>query len=275
MIIWLSSYPKSGNTWVRLFLQKYFGDNYNYYLNKSFPIPEQLTELNVDYRKFDEIAKNWEIHQKFINQNNQTNYLKTHSAFHSYKNYDFTNKLNTLGVIYIVRDPRDVIISYAHHMNRSIKETLIVMLKSDNFEVHSYKGPYRKSNEEKFKKSLIGSWADHFNSWKSYSQESEILIIKYEDLIKDTKNEFLKMLNYLKKIDKIKIDLEKLKLAIHETSFEKLSKKEEQEGFKEAMPNTKFFRKGLVGDWKTKLDKETRKILEKEFEKEMKELGYL
>lgn len=85
MIIWLTSYPKSGNTWVRLFLKNYFGPNFNYYLNKSFPIPEQLTQLGVDYRNFDAIAKNWKIHQKFINQNNQTNYLKTHSAFHSIK----------------------------------------------------------------------------------------------------------------------------------------------------------------------------------------------
>jgi hypothetical protein len=275
MIIWLSSYPKSGNTWVRLFLKKYFGINYNYYLNKSFPITEQLTKLNVDYRKFDEIAKNWELHQKFINQNNQTNYLKTHSAFHSYKNYKFTTKLNTKGVIYIVRDPRDVIISYAHHMNKSIKETLGSMLKNDSFEVQPYKGPYKQSDKEKFRKTLMGSWADHFNSWKSYNQEQEILIIKYENLINDTKNEFLKILNYLKKIDKIEINKLKLKLAIEETSFNKLSNEEKQRGFDEAMPGTKFFRKGLVGDWKKNLDKETKEIIEKKFEKEMPELGYL
>ena len=275
MIIWLSSYPKSGNTWVRLFLQKYFGVNYNYYLDKSFPIPEQLTQLGIDYRKFDEIAKNWEIHQKFINQNNQTNYLKTHSAFHAYENYNFTNKKNTIGVIYIVRDPRDIIISYAHHLNKSIKDTLDDMLTDNMFETHPYKGPYRKSDKERYRKTLMGSWSTHYNSWKSYGQECKVLIIKYENLVNDTKNEFLKILNYIKEIDNIKIDLLKLDFAIQQTSFKKLSEQEKLEGFDEAVNDKRFFRKGVVGDWKKKLDKETRKILEKKFEKEMIELGYL
>lgn len=275
MIIWLASYPKSGNTWVRLFLQKYFGVNYNYYLDKSFPIPEQLTQLGIDYRKFDEIAKNWEIHQKFINQNNQTNYLKTHSAFHTYENYNFTNKLNTLGVIYIVRDPRDIIMSYAHHMRRSIKETLSRMLRNDSFELSVYKGPYKKSDKEKFKKTLMGSWSTHYNSWKSYEQECEILTVKYENLINNTKNEFLKILNYLKRIDNVEINQLKLDKAVKGTSFKKLSEKETQEGFDEAIPGIKFFRKGLVGDWKKNLDNETRRTLEKKFKNEMKELGYL
>jgi hypothetical protein len=102
-----------------------------------------------------------------------------------------------------------------------------------------------------------------------------VLIVKYEDLVQKTELEFSRILNFLKKIDGIKIDNEKLKMTIDETSFQNLRKNEKEKGFNEATKHGVFFRKGIVGDWKNNLDDTIYKALEKEFEIEMKELNYI
>ena len=129
MIIWLASYPKSGNTWVRLFLKSYFSSeikdlNINDtkkgdFVAPAFPNPDHLLNLGVDFKNFYEITKNWITLQDSINLNNKTNFLKTHNAMCTINNNKFTNKNNTLGAIYLVRDPRDIVVSYAHHLGQS------------------------------------------------------------------------------------------------------------------------------------------------------------
>ena len=86
MIIWLASYPKSGNTWLRMFLKSYFlKPNEKFSLQNSildsfkaqgFPDQYILDHLKVDYNKFEEIAKNWEAMQDYINLNKRTTLLK-------------------------------------------------------------------------------------------------------------------------------------------------------------------------------------------------------
>lgn len=267
MIIWIASYPKSGNTWVRLFLKSYFNLNDNNIISQSFPIMDHLKEFKIDFMNFGEIVKGWELMQNFINLNQKTNYLKTHNAMCTINNYKFTNKDNTLGAIYLVRDPRDVIVSYAHHLGLSHEEVLNNMLNSYNGERNEYEG-------KKYKKSIMGKWSDHYNSWKSF-KEREILIVRYEDLVKNSEKEFFRILNYLNKIDNIKIEKKRLLESIGQTSFKKLSNNEKKFGFKEASKHGIFFRKGVVGDWKKNLSKSISQTIEKEFNKEMKELNYI
>ena len=86
MIIWLASYPKSGNTWMRMFLKSYFlKPNEKFSLNGSlldtfrpqgFPDQQTLDHLKINYNKFEEIAKNWETMQDYINLNKRTNFVK-------------------------------------------------------------------------------------------------------------------------------------------------------------------------------------------------------
>ena len=272
MIIWLASYPKSGNTWLRSFLVNYLNkhtSNFDLRLVdqiKKFPNIELFDELNINFNKFPEIVKNWIQMQEFINLKNEFTYLKTHNAMCTINNYPFTNKLNTIGFIYLVRDPRDVVISYSHHINESIEYTFNIM-KQNSFGRFKHQG--NETNEI-----MMGSWAENYKSWKNYSSVKKI-IIKYEDLILNPYETFFKIINYLNKINGLTIDREMIKKSIDNTSFKNLQNLEKKFGFKEKKKEGIFFRKGKSENWKNELDKKIAFQIEQAFEEEMKELNYL
>ena len=133
MIVWLASYPKSGNTFVRSMLASYFfskDGSYDFSLIKNikqFPHGGLFQKLGIDINNQSEVIKNYIRVQDIINKSRSIQFFKTHSFFFE----QFTNLNNTLGVIYIVRDPRNVIISFSSFMNMSIEETLKFMTKQD------------------------------------------------------------------------------------------------------------------------------------------------
>ena len=271
MIIWLASYPKSGNTWLRSFLVNYINKRTsNFDLNlveqiQKFPDPKFFDEFNVNLNKFSEIVKNWINMQELINLKNEFTYLKTHNAMCTINNYPFTNKLNTIGFIYLVRDPRDVILSYSHHLEKSIEYTFDIM-KQNSFELFPHQGnPTHQV--------MMGSWAENYKSWKNFSSVKKI-IIKYEDLILSPYETFFKIINYLNKINGLHIDEEMVKKSIENVSFEKLQNLEKKYGFNEKTYGT-FFRKGKIKSWEKNLNKKIVSQLEETFKEEMKELGYL
>ena len=277
MIIWIASYPKSGNTWVRLFLKAYFTpmdekfnintNNTDIFKSPKFPSPKFLKELNINHEILSEVAKNWITLQDKINLNNQINYLKTHNAMCTINNHKFTNVENTLGAIYLVRDPRDIISSYASHLGEPLGKVYEAMINSKNCEERIFEN-------KKYTETFLGSWSDHYNSWKSY-KFANLLFIKYEDLISAPEKTFLKILTYLNHINKTQINEKKMVHAINLTSFENLKKQEGQAGFVEGSKKGVFFREGKVGMWKKNINKEMVQKIERSFFKEMKELNYL
>ena len=263
MITWIASYPKSGNTWVRSFLTSYLSNNDDFNFKQlkkinKFPRENLFKELNVDNNDLENIASNWIPMQNYINLKNEITYLKTHNAMMTIGNYKFSDNDNTNGFIYLVRDPRDVLISYASHTGQTIEETFELMIASSGRSVEDG--------------TIMSSWSNHFNSWKNSNFPK--IIIKYEDLIKNTENSFSKIINFLNKTNNLQIDREKIIKAINNTNFNKLKKLEEIDGFNEAKEN-KFFRKGKIGDWQENLDAKIARRIEKEFNSEMTELGYL
>lgn len=277
MITWIASYPKSGNTWMKLFLKSYFNSsNSDFSINpkpddnfkvESFPMKSEFKNLNIQYKDFAEIAKNWISMQSLINLNNKSNYLKTHNAMCSINGYQFTNNENTIGAIYIVRDPRDIVISYSEFLGKDIDETIEYILSDNCFEQDLF-------GNELYKKTIMGSWAYHYNSWKNY-KSNEIIIVKYEDMLKKPNETFFKVLNYLNKQKNIKVDEKKMMNAINLTSFNNLKKLEKNEGFKENPSSKPFFRKGKIGEWKKILNSKQIQKIEKKFTREMEELMYL
>jgi len=280
MIIWLASYPKSGNTWVRLFLRSYLSKNKEEFnINQKpnddfkinrFPDNKLLKGMQIDSCNFFEIAKNWITVQEKINLNNRLNILKTHNAMCTINKSKFTNQENTLGAVYIVRDPRDVAVSFSHHLGMSLTEVVDLMINEEH--LISEKDFVLEKKETG--STLVSSWSNHYNSWKNYNL-SKILIIKYEDLIKKTFEKFYEIVLYLNKLKKIEMDVKRITKSIELTKFHNLQDLEKKYGFEETTFSKRFFREGKIGSWKQELNKDLSKKIQKAFEAEMIELGYL
>ena len=272
MIVWISSYPKSGNTWIRLFLSSYLNKKSNLsfdnIIGDDFPSIKLLKNLNVDFKKFNDLTKNWVLAQEYLNLNGKLNFLKTHNALVTHEGTPFTNSENTLATIYIVRDPRDVAVSYSHHLGKTQKQIVEMMFDRTNHEYVTY--------PEKFFRSVICTWSDHYKSWKMFIRNRKIFIVRYEDLINNTYKTFEKIAIYLQETCLINFDESKLKKSIEETSFSKISKLEKENGFNESFnKNVTFFREGKIGSWKKELDKTLEDKIRNNFKEEMQELGYL
>ena len=282
MIIWLASYPKSGNTWVRIFLSSliYSGDNnfdFDVLKNiRSFPKTKDFLGLCNNIQDRDQLIKNWISAQDIINLNSNTKIFKTHNLMCQIKGCGFTNLENTLGVIHVVRDPRNVITSVMNHFsynNQSEAKNFI-------FDEHNWLGlAGEKNNTKKEVPIFIGSWKTHYMSWKNFPKN--YLMIRYEDLLIDPEKEFLKIVEYLKNFINLKITLKKIHEIIKNISFEELKKKEDENQFPENVYDLEtkkkinFFNLGPKNDWKKLLDKKIVDEIEFAFNKEMKELGYL
>ena len=279
MIVWLASYPKSGNTWIRIFLSTllYSLDKPRVNINKThikqFPTRSDFNNLTNNLMDLDEFAKNCIPAQERINLDNKIKFLKTHNAYwQNYeKNYFFTNADNTLGVIYIVRDPRNVITSIMDYFNKNnYNESL-------EFLIDNYKTVGGTKHEAGIPTILL-SWANHYNSWKNFKKN--YLLVKYENLIDKPKEEFIKITNYLTTIGNFNFDEKEIFEIIENCKFENFSDQENKRGFIDNSATNKnfkkkFFRLGPRNDWKNLLANDIRIKIENSFRNEMTELGYL
>ena len=272
MIVWIASYPKSGNTWVRSFLSDYLNKSktdFDFSILqkiKRFPRKELYDNLKINYNNFFEIVSNWINMQSYLNLKDETIYLKTHNAMCTINGHSFTNKNNTLGIIYVVRDPRDVILSYSSHLKKNIEDTFQIMTDKHAKGMVKYDGKYITD-------SILGSWSENYKSWKNCNITNKI-IIKYEDLISNPCKYFSQIITYLNKIDDININQQMINKSIENTNFKKLQNLEKKFTFEEKEHGI-FFRKGQSGNWKNELDEKIIFQIEEAFKEEMKELRYL
>ena len=279
MIIWLASYPKSGNTWVRHFLASLIYSNQGKDgLEKlgfimQYPKRDQFEKLVTNLDDFNQIKKNWINSQNLINSDNKLTIFKTHHILCSLGNDNFTDKKNTLGAIYIVRDPRNVISSILYHFNLSNTEEALNFIQRENTFIGNVKNKVNYPLH-----TLIGSWKTNYNSWKFFGEN--FLLVKYEDLILNPNTEFKRIANFITNITNIKFSEEQIKKGIDESSFENLQKLEDKNGFIESIKDLKnkrkkFFNLGPGNNWKKILDKKFVNEIENSFKDEMRELGYI
>lgn len=280
MIIWIASFPKSGNTWVRSMISSLIYTDtgvFNFEIIKKiqqFPNKKHFENLTEEYQNIDELKKFWITAQDKINLDKKIKFFKTHHINCKIGENSFTNDNNTLGTIYIVRDPRSLVESFSNFYNKD-KSLAIQNITSKGFVSGA---SYIKSKQNNVF-TIIGSWNDHYNSWSKTS--ANLLLIKYEDLLSDPFKELNRIIIFLKKFMTFTYDDYKIQNIISSTSFEKMQKMENDEGFfempfkKSDQDKVKFFNKGKKNDWRKYLDKNESDIIENKFEKEMKELGYI
>ena len=284
MFVWLASYPKSGNTLVRSLLAAYFFSKdgvYNFDLIKNikqFPNASLFESLGLNIKNEKELIKNYIKTQDSINKRNEVQFLKTHSYLFNIEGNGFTDLNNSLGAVYIVRDPRNVVSSLANFLNISITKATDHLIYSTHIG-----GSPKSNNREEIIKTYTGTWNGNFNSWKSFVSNKKYLLIKYEDLISNKEENLKKILKFIYNLKNINLETNdtKLKNVIESTSFENMKNLEKKKGFTEARINKEtgekipFFNLGPKNDWKKLLDLELTKKIEKAFKNEMEELEYL
>lgn len=278
MFIWLASYPKSGNTYLRTLLANYlypisnnqnslenlqkikkFPDKFFY---KNFLKEKNISNLNSEEKFYLNIS-NWIVAQNLLNQSKENLLLKTHNVYCSIdEKIKFTNSKLTSAFIYITRDPRNVALSYSNHMVYNHEKSVSKILEST------------LGNEDPDIFEVYGNWETNYLSWKKFTDVPS-LFLKYEDLVKNTEDEFQKILNFLSKYLNFSIDESKIKNSIFLSQFHKLKRDEIKFGFREAANNQIFFDKGPERDWKKELDPKLSELIEKKFYNTMKKLNYL
>ena len=286
MIIWLASYPKSGNTLVRAMLSAYFftkDGKFNFdtikYI-KQFPDLKLFEKIGVNTSDPMEIVKNYINIQNQINKKdkNSVRFFKTHSGLSNINGHQFTNLKNSLGVIYIVRDPRSIVKSYANHNQMTVESASDRML-----EYGATLGGIKNSiNEVNRITTYMNSWSSNYESWKEFKKFDRYLLVKYEDMINDKENVLLSILRFIHKLSKAKfiINENKLKNILETTSFEHMKSLEKDKGFEESIKikdNKKitFFKYGPKENAPQFLTAKIKEKLESALKKEMEELGYL
>ena len=251
-IIWIASFPKSGNTWMRAFLA-------NYVLNQKKPYPiDELGSFSLsDTRprffqeasgqpveqlsQSDTLKLRWKCQELIAEFKNHDHFVKTHSRYGKYNSHTLINDRVSKGAIYLVRNPLDLVISYAAHLGVSIDEAIDAIDGSPNFTVEADNNVV----------TVMGSWSEHADSWLMNNRVPRILV-RYEDLVKDPTKEFNKVLTTLG----MGIDQGQLNKAIGFSSFSELARQESVSGFRERPPHAKqFFRQGISGQWRDILER--------------------
>jgi hypothetical protein len=270
-IVWLASYPKSGNTWLRAFL-------HNYITQATAPHSiNALTDFSVSecnaafFAKYDpRPAAEYStqdvqrlrplVHQDLTSLHDDLVFVKTHNAALALHDVPLCTPAVTAGAVYLVRDPRDVAISYAQYTGQSIDQVIAFMAKTG--------AANRGTGAQVFE--FLSSWSRHVGSW---TQSRFHHVARYEDMLEKPAGTFGGIIRFLGDDP----DPARLARAISFSNFETLSGQEGEHGYAANAPgaSAKFFRAGKSGQWQNILTAPQIKRIETDHAAVMRRFFYL
>lgn len=276
-LFWLASYPKSGNTWVRVFLTNYLDDEAKRAdINslKGGPIAvdrdifDRWAGVESSDLPYDEIANlRPEVYRQMARHVDHPMYIKVHDACTRNGEGQLLFPPDvTGGVLYLIRNPLDVAVSYAHHGGRTLQQTVDSLCNPNGI---VYEVPDHLALQ--LPQRLL-SWSDHVRSWVDESGLA-VTVVRYEDLLSQPEASFRTVVQALG----LAPDAPRLSRAIEFSHFDSMRAQEQQDGFKEKhmRADAPFFRRGQAGVWREEITAEqARKIMDTQGDV-MKRFGYL
>lgn len=249
-ITWLASYPKSGNTWLRAFLANYLSDGKRAVEINTLPyfshgemaggLFQQIARRPLNALTERDIQRlRPTVHGIVARLDRDPNFVKTHNALVSLFGVPIITPQVTRNAIYVIRNPLDVVISYADHHGLTIDKAIEQMARADN----------RTPTTEKQVFQFLGRWCDHVRSWLT-APGLKCHVVRYEDLLRDPQESFGAVGAFLG----IAAKRSRLVRAIHHSSFRVLQTQESTSGFYErSQHSAAFFRAGESDQWKRTL----------------------
>jgi len=271
-LVWLASYPKSGNTWTRIFLANYLTnakEPVSINQARHFGVGDNGTEMyhrvaggKIDTRDVGLTLKlRHGVLRGISNNNADVNLVKTHNACKRVYGIHLIPHEFTKSAIYIMRNPLDMVMSYARHYALTFEKAADYIDNENN----------SLAADDRVVWSYLGPWSAHVSSWTSM-KPYPTLVLRYEDMLSQPEKEFSKVVEHFG----MTVDPERLDRAIRFSSFNVLKKQEEEEGFGErAQKSESFFTKGQSGHWKDELPPELADTIIKANRQTMKRFGYL
>ncbi|MEI6679875.1 MAG: sulfotransferase domain-containing protein [Mariniphaga sp.] len=253
-IVWLASYPKSGNTWFRAFLSALLGDG-DVDINdmktdgifSSRQIFDLCTDLDSTYLPDEEVKL---LQPEVFNYlatitDKERLFIKVHDAYTlNQSDKPIIPVESTICALYFIRNPLDVACSFANHLSGTTDEAIAVM-NNPNGMLARQKENLNVNNQ--FRQLLL-SWSEHAESW-TLQTNFPVLLIRYEDMLADTRTVFTQAARFIG----ISADAGQIEQAISASKFSRLKQIENDKGFKESRYGRTFFRQGESGNWKNEL----------------------
>jgi len=239
-IHWIASYPKSGNTLIRLMLSSLIA-------GRSVPLAEISTpHVRSLVGRFRETAADGATADVagLVDRSRaaQTEaraggdvFLKTHAATLRFGDVDYIDWSATASFIYILRDPRDVALSFAHHTGAPLAEAVRVMC--DPKAAPGAEGDFFEP---------LSTWENHVKSWLAAPKTYSRLVLRFEDIVAD-RRKAVATLNSFYRLGRSEAEIRAIAKAL---SFDALQAEEKRDGFVEAPSSGAFFRRGVAGGWR-------------------------
>ena len=257
-IIWLASYPKSGNTWFRIFLSNLLNEKEDpidinnitstHGIASARPIFDEITGIEASDLSHDEVdGLRPGLYKSISDEAKETLFIKVHDAYTFLPDKSPLFPLSaTKGILYIIRNPLDVAVSNSNHNSCPVQQSI------ERMGDESY-GLCAKNKRLKDQlRQKIGTWSDHVMSWTN-APEQKIHTIRYEDMKLTPVETFTAAILFAG----LDFDRKAVEEAIKKSSFEEMQKQEKEKGFKERpIGAPSFFRKGESGSWREHLTQE-------------------